>query len=236
MTNLENFILSSTKIGSIPDLLEFYLNAVIAEGYENAVFARVRDRRLSSVVWSRFPIEYLSEYREYGWDAIDPVVQNIHTARRPFRWADLYARALLSNKQRLFMEQCRELGVHSGVTFPFHCPGNAVDLISLSLRDRKQVDQDGIAVLYGMSAQYWLRLGELSDPPFSSSDAPPLTPRELECLRWCKEGKTNWEIGEIVSSSEKTVEFHLSNAARKLGACNRITAVVVGIRNGLISP
>jgi DNA-binding CsgD family transcriptional regulator len=57
----------------------------------------------------------------------------------------------------------------------------------------------------------------------------------VECLRWCKEGKTNWEIGEILSISEKTVEFHLSNTMRKLGASNRITAVVIGIKQGLIA-
>jgi DNA-binding CsgD family transcriptional regulator len=62
----------------------------------------------------------------------------------------------------------------------------------------------------------------------------PLTPRELHCLRWCKEGKTNWEIGEILKISEKTAEFHLRNAMRKLGAGNRITAVVIGLKRGLI--
>jgi DNA-binding CsgD family transcriptional regulator len=61
-----------------------------------------------------------------------------------------------------------------------------------------------------------------------------LTSQELECLRWCKEGKTNWEIGEILTISEKTVEFHLSNSMRKLGAGNRITAVIMGIKEGLI--
>jgi DNA-binding CsgD family transcriptional regulator len=61
-----------------------------------------------------------------------------------------------------------------------------------------------------------------------------LTSQELECLRWCKEGKTNWEIGEILTISEKTVEFHLSNSMRKLGASNRITAVIMGIKDGLI--
>src|SRR5882762_2175336 len=47
-----------------------------------------------------------------------------------------------------------------------------------------------------------------------------LTKQEIECLRWCKEGKTNWEIGAILRISEKTVEFHLGNAMRKLGAGN----------------
>lgn len=61
-----------------------------------------------------------------------------------------------------------------------------------------------------------------------------LTGQERRCLQWCKEGKTNWEISEILSISEKTVEFHLANAMRKLGAPNRITAVVAGIKLGLI--
>jgi DNA-binding CsgD family transcriptional regulator len=62
-----------------------------------------------------------------------------------------------------------------------------------------------------------------------------LTRKEIECLTWCKEGKTNWEIGEILVISEKTVEFHLRNATRKLGATNRISAVVAGIKIGLIA-
>jgi DNA-binding CsgD family transcriptional regulator len=61
-----------------------------------------------------------------------------------------------------------------------------------------------------------------------------LTAKELECLRWCREGKTNWEIGEIMLVSEKTVEFHLSNIFRKLGVSNRMTAVVMAIQRGLI--
>ena len=42
------------------------------------------------------------------------------------------------------------------------------------------------------------------------------------------------EIGEILSISEKTVEFHLSNTIRKLGVSNRITAVVKALQLGLI--
>jgi DNA-binding CsgD family transcriptional regulator len=62
-----------------------------------------------------------------------------------------------------------------------------------------------------------------------------LTPQELRCLVWCKEGKTNWEIGEILLISEKTVEFHMCNAMKKLDATNRMTAVVLGIKAGLIT-
>lgn len=69
----------------------------------------------------------------------------------------------------------------------------------------------------------------------SGPDILTLTPQEIVCLEWCKEGKTNWEIGGILRISEKTVEFHLGNVMKKLGATNRITAVVLGLRYGLIS-
>jgi len=233
VTCVEDFISASSKLNSGSELRECFLSAVEAEGYQNAVFAKARDRRLSSIPWNRFPQGYLDEYRAREWDKIDPIVQHIHSARRPFRWTDLCASADITAKQKIFLHQCRELGVHSGVTIPLHGPGTEVDLISLSFRDEKPAPADRLGLLYAISAQYWLRFNELNDtgPPKEMR----LTAKELECLRWCKEGKTNWEIGEIMSTSEKTVEFHLSNAIRKLGACNRITAVVIGIRCGLIS-
>lgn len=66
----------------------------------------------------------------------------------------------------------------------------------------------------------------------AGANGPLLTPQEVACLEWCKEGKTNWEIGGILGISEKTVEFHLSNVKRKLGAANKISAVVIGLRHG----
>ncbi|MBF0308331.1 MAG: autoinducer binding domain-containing protein [Magnetococcales bacterium] len=61
-----------------------------------------------------------------------------------------------------------------------------------------------------------------------------LTPRERECLRWASEGKTAWEISEILNISERTVVAHLTNASEKLGANNRIQAVARAVAYKLI--
>ncbi len=61
-----------------------------------------------------------------------------------------------------------------------------------------------------------------------------LTPREMESLRWASEGKTAWEIGEILNISERTAIAHLSNACAKLGANNRIQAVARAIAYKII--
>ncbi|KWV60479.1 hypothetical protein AS156_29310 [Bradyrhizobium macuxiense] len=231
-TNIETFIESTRRVATPADLKKLFLNAVADQGYENAVFARTNNRRLVSVPWSVFPPGYLDTYRAEGWDRIDPVVQKVHSIRGPFKWCETCPTGGFTRQQKSFFESCRELGVHSGITIPIRGAGQEVDLISLSLRVRGDAPSDGMAHIYMVSLQYWLTHCELTD---RREEKPvQLTSQEVECLRWCKEGKTNWEIGEILKISEKTVEFHLSNGMRKLGAGNRITAVIMAIKSGII--
>lgn len=62
----------------------------------------------------------------------------------------------------------------------------------------------------------------------------PLTEREIECLRWTAEGKTSWEVGVILSLSESAVNKHIMRAVEKLNCSNKIHAVAVGLRSGII--
>jgi DNA-binding CsgD family transcriptional regulator len=229
---IEDFISASLQTRTEAGLLEIYLRTVESEGYQNAVFAKTRGKRLAAIPWNHFPQGYRQSYLDNEWDKIDPIVHRIHQATRPFLWSDVCAGADLPRRQKTFIEDCRDLGVHSGFTVPMHGPGSDIDLISLSLRDQKSTDKSRLPLLHAITVQYRSRLGELQGEPAEALR--PLTAKETECLCWCKEGKTNWEIGEILSISEKTVEFHLSNTIKKFGVSNRITAVVKGIQLGLI--
>lgn len=64
---------------------------------------------------------------------------------------------------------------------------------------------------------------------------PTLTARELECLTWGSQGKTNWEIGMIMNISEATVKKHMKNVEDKLNCTGRTHSVASAIRRGLIS-
>lgn len=52
----------------------------------------------------------------------------------------------------------------------------------------------------------------------------PLTPRELEILRFASQGMTNSQIARELWVTEQTVKFHLSNTYRKIGVANRTEA------------
>ena len=71
-------------------------------------------------------------------------------------------------------------------------------------------------------------------PVAAEPGAPPLTPRELETLRWTMEGKTAWEVGNVLGITERTAALHVNNATHKLGCVNKYQAVLKALRLGII--
>ena len=78
---------------------------------------------------------------------------------------------------------------------------------------------------------------ERSTPvPEAMADVPhePLTPRELELLRYMAEGYTNKEVARAMVLAEDTVKKAVQTLIAKLGAADRTHAVVLALRNRLI--
>ncbi len=63
-----------------------------------------------------------------------------------------------------------------------------------------------------------------------------LTNREQEILRWISQGKTNTEIGIILSISHWTVKVHIGKILKKFNANTRSQAVTSAIDMNLIMP
>lgn len=53
-----------------------------------------------------------------------------------------------------------------------------------------------------------------------------LTQREKEVLRWMSEGKTNWEIAQILAVSKETVNTHVKKILSKFNVHNRAQAIL----------
>ncbi|WP_254786706.1 LuxR C-terminal-related transcriptional regulator [Methylomonas sp. LWB] len=61
-----------------------------------------------------------------------------------------------------------------------------------------------------------------------------LSNREIAVLRWTADGKTAGEIASIMKITERTVNFHISNAATKLNATNKTSAAVKAAMLGFL--
>jgi DNA-binding CsgD family transcriptional regulator len=56
-----------------------------------------------------------------------------------------------------------------------------------------------------------------------------LTPRETEVLTWVAQGKTNYEIGVILSAATRTICKHVERILFKLSVENRTAAAVIAL-------
>lgn len=94
--------------------------------------------------------------------------------------------------------------------------------IGLGARDLDPADQDAISLAAAILAE---RLLEFEPDPAPPPPLPGLAPRERDAIAYVAEGKTDWEIAQILGIAESTARFHVDNARKKLGAVNRAHAV-----------
>lgn len=234
MLRFEEFVEASRRVATPEELAELYADAISAEGYENCVLTSFRGRNVEHIAWFKFPDGYVDAYLHNRWQRIDPVLGCSLRASRPFSWSDVTERTVLSGNQVAFLEECKDLKVHTGMSFPFHGPHQRLDLMSISRRVADAPNAELANLLHAISLQAWTRYQELTDRGLFVDPDVVLTKRELEILRWCKDGKTRAQVGEILSISAKTVEFHMRSIMDKLGANNHVAAVVVALQRGLI--
>jgi len=78
-------------------------------------------------------------------------------------------------------------------------------------------------------------MSRLLVPKYAPETLITMTLREKEVLRWTAEGKTAYEIGQILDVSERTVNFHINNVVTKLGASNKTQAAVKAATLGMLA-
>jgi DNA-binding NarL/FixJ family response regulator len=64
----------------------------------------------------------------------------------------------------------------------------------------------------------------------------PLSPREMEILRFVTQGKSNKEIAQSLGISHQTVKNHMTSILKKLDVRDRTQAAVYALRRGWVRP
>lgn len=194
---------------------------------------------------TNYPAPLVSTYLENRWHCgCDPLIEAIHRRQCSLSWdLDSLSGRTLDEMQRHILECRKDLGVRSGVSAPAYSRrGNAFEYAVVSFSREQPLSK--VAKRHHeprvqLFASYFLSVAQhifMKARPFAGPELVVLTRRERDCLEWVAGGKSSWEIGRVLGISEATVNFHLGNAATKLGVRGRVSAVAQAIRQGLINP
>jgi DNA-binding CsgD family transcriptional regulator len=132
--------------------------------------------------------------------------------------------------------EASDAGLNTGFVIPI--PGDKEDeLYGVRLMSPERgFDQDARSVLNALAITYCVHgIKLLENAKKAGTDRSPLSKREAECLAWVTEGKSDWDISEILSISQWTVHEHIERAKSKLGVRSRIQAAMLSSLNGWLN-
>jgi len=169
--------------------------------------------------------------------ALDPIARAGRRRFTPFLWFEAVSKERLDDNQKTFLAESADHEVLGGASVPIRSRDEValMSFVPFSHDDAAQrYLSEMLPDLHVLGLHYHLRHAQLTELPRQRDQIEPLSARERECLAWVAAGKTTWEVSQILHLSERTIHFHLENACNKLGATNRIQAVVMAISRGLI--
>ena len=203
--------------------------------FESAIIAIDSDPnfRLKSenqVFTSQVSPDWISLYFKKELYKFDPVLYESVRSNLPVAWKNINWQ--LTKETHNFKLLAEKYFGINGITLIFK-DKVASTLISLRFSDSYTLNDEGCLISWIAPHIHAVfeREGSYQRKRLWTPD---LSKREIEVLQWLKDGKSNWDISVILSISERTVKFHLSNIFKKLVVNNRSQALAKGMNYGLI--
>lgn len=181
------------------------------------------------------PPGYRDFFRNESNGARCPVMQHCKVSGTPIVWGQsTYVEAGQGER----WEYQALHGYRFGIALALHLPNGRHFFIGVDRDQALPTSDDEVARMVGSLSLFALHAHEpatrILGPLSASGPRPSLTPRELEVLRWTLEGKTAWEVGMILTISDRTAAIHANNATRKLGCVNKHHAALKALQLGLL--
>ena len=220
------------------EVLAVYKKYISKFGFDSFFIGRVVNPVLTTkeawlpLALTDWPEEWYKRWLEKGYAIHDPITQYLLKSRRPFLWSTAYAHA--SKYGEKITNESREFNFKDGIVFPITTGFGPLGCVSIGT-DTVDLKPGDYGLLDLVAIHCYMHLEKLNgvDEGFNEVN---LTKRETDVVYFVAEGKTNWEIGKILSLSQHTITEYLANISKKLNSCNRAHTVSQAIKGGFIAP
>jgi DNA-binding CsgD family transcriptional regulator len=184
-----------------------------------------------AIVACELPPGWLELYLREDFVAFDPAVRHCKKVVLPFAYRDAPYDFQREPCAAEVVNRARDFGVCNGILIPIPGPTGCIGDLWAGGADAS-VNERQLPAIHMLALYAFHKIQQFVHPQACVKTR--LSGREREVLTWVAAGKTAWEIGELLNISQRTVEWHIQQAAQKLNAKNRMQAVVIATRDHLI--
>ena len=179
---------------------------------------------------TKCPPEFQRVYHENGYIRVDPTLKRALGSPEAFDFTTASYGEKDGERVPEIMSLLEDFGFSRGLVIPIYTRDGYEAAVGL-VGDELDLSVESKPNILLMAHYAYERLCQLASG--GRPVRPSLTLREREVLAWSAQGKSAWEIGEILNLAKRKVDEHAKTAMRKLGARTRTQAVAIAIRERL---
>lgn len=229
-------LIDLTEFDGEEDFADYLDRLGDALGFDHASYATTSIVTGDIHGFTSYPEEWEEHYAKKAMQRFDPTLQAAMMSVAPVDWQRL---AKDDDFNRVFFD-AHDFGItDKGLSIPIRGPYGDFGLFSVTRDCSKDEWRKFLPTVIG---DLQMAAVNLHDNVLNSEvlpkalTRPSLSAREQEILQWVAHGKSQQDIGDILSISHRTVEVHIRSGREKLGALTTAQAVGRAIRLGLIQP
>lgn len=193
------------------------------------------------IIAANWEKRWIERYVANKYIVNDPTIRFLLKANRSFSWE----RAVTSyeghphhRRMQKMTQDGKAHGLVYGHIFPVFGRSGLIGATTLGGPTETEVSPIEMMLLETVTRTTYFRLLEFEGATFADTVGEGrdivLTHREIQALSTMADGMTSPEIGEVLKVAPTTVDWYGASVQEKLGAKNRIHAVALAIRKGLI--
>lgn len=238
--NLEN--VSATEPGAIIGAAQSVADIAHGLGFKLAVWHDISSKNGPTDCEGRPLNETVFGWDGHGerwWDKpqialASPIALACRYESEPF-WANAEGLHGLSARSSLFLKGLPKVfakteEVSSLIVIPVHLAFGQIGLVCCIPLEPEKSDLSDVFleqshVLSLICHRFLKSYNQLTNTRKEIPQNCTLTRRQVQCLQWASQGKTDQETGMILSLSHAAVRYHLKCAIERLGCVNRTQAV-----------
>lgn len=228
-SDVQTFVREANRVSRLQDLTSLLTDMVAALGFQHVALVHhvnLAGPLSQAIEVVDYPDAWKAQVKGLGYFSDDPILAACQRTAAAFRWSEVDQILSLTDRQREILNAAPDYGLGDGFTVPVNVPGEFLGSCSFGVRAGLILPEQVLPAAQYVGCFAFEAARRIRRSAAIQPGRPKLTPRQFDCLVLAAQGKSDWDIGQLLGISPETAHQHIETAKRRYGVATRTQLVV----------